>query len=235
MTDAVLDAVRDPARLAALRGLDLLDTPTEAAFDRLTRLASRLLGVPVALVSLVDAERQFFKSAVLPEALGEIRETPLSHSFCRHAVASGRSLVIGDVRGHPAVGDNPAVAEFGVTAYAGIPLVTAAGHALGSFCVLDTRPRDWTAEEVAILTDLAASALTEIELRAAVAEAERGRRAIDAILARVTDAFVALDRDWRFTYLNPLAEELLQRPRGELLGNNIWDLFPELVGSAFFE
>jgi GAF domain-containing protein len=159
----------DPAaRLAALRATALLDTPAEQAFDRLTRLAARLIGVPTALVSLVDEDRQFFKSCVgLPEPWASVRETPLSHSFCQHAVALARPLVIEDARTHPLVRDNLAIRDIGVIAYAGIPLATADGDVLGSFCVIDGVPRQWTADELATLTDLAAAVMTEIELRTA--------------------------------------------------------------------
>ena len=174
MTSESGAALRDPVRLAALRQLALLDTPSEAAFDRLTRLATATLGVPVALVSLVDGDRQFFASCVgLPEPWRSARQTPLSHSFCQHTVASRAPLIIADARDHPLVRDNRAIPALDVVAYAGIPLVTADGHALGSFCAIDHRPRDWTAAELAILTDLAAAAVTEIELRAARADLER--------------------------------------------------------------
>ena len=123
--DDPLAAVRDVARLAALWRLALLDTPAEEAFDRLTRLTTRLLDVPVALVSLVDADRQFFKSGLgLPEPWASRRETPLSYSFCQHAVARRRPLAIADARVDPLVQDSPAIAELGVIAYLGVPLIT---------------------------------------------------------------------------------------------------------------
>src|SRR5262249_33939719 len=157
------DPVQNPARLAALRLTSLLDTPPEEAFDRLTRLATTVLHAPVALVSLVDGNRQFFKSCVgLPEPWASLRQTPLTHSFCKHAVASGQPLVIADARRDDLVKDNLAVSELGVIAYAGIPLTTTEGHTLGSFCVIDTAPREWTDGEVEILQDLAASVMTEI-------------------------------------------------------------------------
>ncbi len=177
------DHVRDPERLAALHRTALLDSPADVAFDRLTRLATRILDVPVALVSLVDEERQFFKSCLgLPEPWASARETPLSHSFCQHAVASGQPLVIEDARLHPLVRDNLAIPDLGVVAYAGIPLVTADGYVLGSFCVIDHQPRAWTDWELAVLTDLAASAMTAIERQAAVREAEAAVRARDEFL-----------------------------------------------------
>ena len=159
--------VSDPTRLAALRSVRLLDTPAEEAFDRLTRLAMNLLNAPVAQVSLVDEDRQFFKSAQgMDEPWASARETPLSHSICQHAVATREPLVIEDARAHPLVRDSLAVRDLGVVAYAGIPLITAAGQALGTLCVIDHRPRAWTGEQIETLKTLAAAVLAQIELRA---------------------------------------------------------------------
>jgi len=181
--DDPLAAVRDVARLAALWRLALLDTPAEEAFDRLTRLTARLLDVPVALVSLVDADRQFFKSGLgLPEPWASRRETPLSYSFCQHAVARRRPLAIADARVDPLVQDSPAIAELGVIAYLGVPLITPAGHALGTLCAVDSQPRAWTAEDLAALSDLAALALAEIERRAAERETELLLRLVETHL-----------------------------------------------------
>jgi PAS domain S-box-containing protein len=167
-------ALDSPVRLAALRDTALLDTPPEEAFDRLTRLAARWLAAPVALVSLVDAERQFFKSCVgLPEPWASRRESPLSRSFCQHVVTSGEPLVVEDARLHPLVRDNPAIRELGVIAYLGFPLMVAPGLSLGSLCVIDTKPRSWTADEMQVLSDLAAAATSEIVLRSEIAERKR--------------------------------------------------------------
>jgi signal transduction histidine kinase len=166
--------VWDSARLAELNRSGLLDSAVEEAFDRLTRLASKVLRVPVALVSLVDEDRQFFKSQVgLPEPWATQRETPLSHSFCKHVVNLKQPLVIEDARDHPLVRDNLAVTELGVTAYAGLPLATHNGHTLGAFCAIDQQPHHWTGDEIDILKDLAAAAVTEIELKLMAAEAKR--------------------------------------------------------------
>lgn len=179
-TDARAHAVlRDPERLARLRATSLLDAPTEEAFDRLTRLASKVLDAPLSTVTLVDDERQFYMSCTgFPEPLATTRETPLEFSFCRHTVVLGEPLVIPDVRGHPLVGDNPAIGEFGVTAYAGIPLLTSDGHAIGTLCVMDFEVRHWTEEQVSSLTDLAAAVSTEIELRMDIAERVRVEKAL---------------------------------------------------------
>jgi serine phosphatase RsbU (regulator of sigma subunit) len=166
----------DAQRLAALRSTGLLDAVPSASFDRLTRLASELLGVPVALVSFVDAERQFFASCVgLPPDVTAARETPLSHSFCAHVVARGEALIVPDAREHPLLHDNPAVAELGVVAYLGIPIRHPDGTVLGSFCAIDGKPRAWNQRDVDLMRDLAASVDTEIALHVTV-EAERAAR-----------------------------------------------------------
>ena len=165
LLDAAASAVQDPDRLDALRATGLLDSDVSPSFDRLARLAARVLNAPVALVSLVDSDRQFFKSCLgLPEPWGSQRQAPLSHSFCQHAVASREPMVIDDARQHEWLRDNLAIREMGVIAYAGIPLIDPEGHALGTLCVIDSRPRHWTTDQVELLTDLAASVVTEITL-----------------------------------------------------------------------
>jgi DNA-binding CsgD family transcriptional regulator len=160
--------LNDRVRLEELAALCLLDTPPEEPFDRLTRVAAQALGTPIALVSLVDHNRQFFKSACgLLDPLASIRETPLSHSFCQHVVAGSAPLIISDARVHPLVCRNMAVAELGVIAYLGVPLALPHGMTLGSFCVIDIEPRHWTKGDRHLMTSLAASVMSEIALRSA--------------------------------------------------------------------
>ena len=124
-----------------------------------------MLNAPVALVSLVDEDRQFLKSCVgVDETAAGERETPLSHSFCQHAVAQREPLVVNDAREHPVLKTNPAITELGTIAYAGVPLIDAAGHALGTLCVIDKQPRQWSKRQVELLVDLAASVVNEITL-----------------------------------------------------------------------
>jgi two-component system, sensor histidine kinase and response regulator len=166
--------ILDPRRLESLVASHLLDSPPEESFDRLTRLATRVLDAPVALLSLVDRDRQYFKSCVgLPEPWATERETPLSHSFCQHVVATGAPLVVENARDHPLVCDNPAITELNVVSYAGIPLIGSDGQAIGSFCVIDGRPRQWTDAEIGILQDLASSVITEIQLRTELVQRKR--------------------------------------------------------------
>jgi signal transduction histidine kinase len=157
----------DPARLEALRQATLLDTSPEEVFDRLTRLASTILGVPISLVCLLDKERQFYKSAVgVPEQLAVPLDSSHTHSFCKYAVLSGKPLIVADAREHPVLKDNPTIL-LGVVAYAGIPLVTADGLVLGTLCAIDTKPHEWTQAQIDVLRDLTALVVTEIELRRA--------------------------------------------------------------------
>jgi GAF domain-containing protein len=176
----LLEIVHNLNRLAELQRTALLDTPPEEPFDRLTRLATRLCKTPVALVSLVDTDRQFFKSAQgLPEPWRSRRETPLSHSFCKHAVARpAEPLVVRDARKDATFRNNPAVQELGIVAYAGVPL-TLAGQALGTLCVIDTEPRAWSYDEIETLKDLAACVMREIDLRTRLREAESARRSAE--------------------------------------------------------
>ncbi len=194
MSDPVQDAILDPSRLRALRETGLLDTAPELNFDRLTRLAGRLVGTPVALVSLVDANRQFFKSCVgLPDPWASCRQTPLSHSFCKHVVASRAPLQVDDAREAPLVAHNGAVADLGVIAYLGVPLILSDGQCLGAFCVIDGTPRAWSAEDLENLIDLAASVITEIELRQDICRrnaAEQRLRLLSSAVEEANDAFL---------------------------------------------
>ena len=198
MVSSPPDPISDLQRLDRLRATGLLDAPTDEAFDRLTRLASKLLDAPVSTVTLVDVDRQFYMSCVgMPEPLASIRETPLELSFCRHTVVLGRPLIVPDTRGHPVVGEVPAITQFGVLAYAGIPLLTADGFALGTLCVMDFRVRDWTDDQVASLADLAAAVSTEIELRMDIAERRRVERELQQAVGLRDQVLAVVSHDLR--------------------------------------
>lgn len=232
-SDELADAVRhDPARLAAVRDLQLLDTPPEAAFDRLTRLAVRLLGVPATFLSLVDEDRDFYKAATgFGEPLASARELA-GRTFCHFSIAgSGSALVIPDTRADPTYRRVPTVDTLGVAAYVGVPLVID-GQPVGSFCAIDVAPRAWTRDEVEVLTELAASAQREIELRRALVqarrtadEAERSYRERDEFLNATTDGVYTIDGTGRITFANRAAAEQLGYAPGEMIGRRAHDLF----------
>ena len=153
---SLANAAGRAAHIDALIATGLLDTPAERRFDRLTRLAAAALHVPVSLISLVDVERQFFKSEVgLPSPWAEQRETPLTHSFCRHVVETKAPLVVHDSVNHPLVCDNPAITDLGVAAYLGLPVADAGGVVIGSLCVIEHSPRRWSEADLNVLADLA--------------------------------------------------------------------------------
>ena len=150
------ELIQNPERLASLAKTGLLDSQPERCFDALTALAAKLLDAPTALMSLVDIDRQFFKSQFgLGEPWSTARQTPLSHSFCQWVVSEEKPLVIGDARHNSVLRNNGAVHDLGVIAYAGVPLSIDAEHTIGSFCTLDSNPHNWSDADVATLDDLA--------------------------------------------------------------------------------
>lgn len=153
-------------RQRALAASGLLDSPPEPSFDRLTELVRLVLDVPVALVSLIDHDRQVFKSQQgLPEPWCSIRQTPLSHSFCQHVADRAEPLVVPDAREDPLVAGNPAIGDLSVVAYLGVPLATPDGTVIGSLCAIAPEPRAWTDRDLATLRALAESVMTEIAVR----------------------------------------------------------------------
>jgi signal transduction histidine kinase len=158
-------ALRDPARLAVLAASGLVGTPAEEAFDRIARLAAGFLATPLALVNLVDDRKQYSKSCFASSGWPGEAEAPLADSFCRWAVVERGPVVVPDARLDDRVSSSRIVSELGVVSYLGIPLLLSSGVVLGTLCVAGFEPREWTEREVAVLGDLAASVVTEIELR----------------------------------------------------------------------
>lgn len=139
-------------RIDALHSANILDTPRERVFDDLARLACRLIEAPLATVSLVDTERQWFKARVGICST----ETPRNISFCAHTILSSEPLIVPDAAADPRFSDSPLVTQSPfIRFYAGVPLMTPDGFALGAFCVLDSTPRDLTFEQIDTLKMLA--------------------------------------------------------------------------------
>ena len=167
MPDAHDSPLRDKRRLHALERSGLLGGVANPVLDRVARLTAGILGVPIALVSLVDDQRQHFPGlAGLGGWAGTQRGTTLSHSFCQHVVTSNEALVVPDASSHPSLRDHLAFKDLGVVAYAGVPLRTEQGETLGALCAIDVQPVQWTTAQIALLEDLSALAMAEIELRA---------------------------------------------------------------------
>jgi diguanylate cyclase (GGDEF)-like protein len=204
-------------RLRVLQETGLLDSLPEAAFDRLTRLAAHVMGAPTALVTLVDAHRQFFKSALgLDEPWASQRETPLSYSFCKYVTADRAPLIVSDARDDRRLRGSPGVTELGAVAYAGIPLLVQ-GEAVGAFCVVDNRPRHWPKDQLHLLEDLAASVVSEIELRLALRAAREQRALTEAIVESLGDACMAVDSQRNFVVVNQAARRIFAAEPGQPL------------------
>jgi PAS domain S-box-containing protein len=211
--------IKDADRLNSLRATRLLDSPATPAFDRLTQLASKLLGVPSAMVTLVDDNRQFFKSAVgLPQPWAALRETPLSHSFCQHVVETGGPVVVPDARLDAKHCDHPAIRDMNIVSYLGVPLRTTDGYTLGSFCVTDSKPRAWLPGEVGLVSELAQSVISEIDLHVKVAEQRDLLHRYQLWLNRMPVACFTCDSDCRITAWNPAAERIFGFPANTALG-----------------
>ncbi len=149
-------------RLCALDRYDVLDTPREEAFDRITRLVRRILDVPIATVTFLDAHRQWFKSR---QGLDD-GETARELAFCDHAIRAEAPLIVPDTMLDERFADSSMVTGGPrIRFYAGVPLRTSDGHNIGTLCAIDTRPREFTSDQVGILTDLAQMAMGELELR----------------------------------------------------------------------
>lgn len=152
----------EPARLAALQRLAILDTPREEAFDNVVNLVRTVLSVPISAVTLIDKDRQWFKAIEGIDAT----ETPRSESFCAHAIRQDAPLLIPDATQDSRVSDYPAVTQDPhVRAYAGVPLVTSDGYNVGALCAVDTKTREFTESELDILRNFARIVVNEMELR----------------------------------------------------------------------
>ena len=146
-------------RLSTLHALGLLDTPAEERFDRITRMAQRLFDAPIALISLVDEHRQWFKS----RQGFEVTETPRNVSFCGHAIRGDDPMVVTDATDDPRFADNPLVVrDPGIRFYAGCPIAAADGSKLGTLCVIGQEPRRFSDSDIALLRDLADLVESEI-------------------------------------------------------------------------
>lgn len=167
VSDSLKRTLVNIERMRILRDLALIDGPKETIYDRFTQVASDIIDAPVSLVSMVAANYQFFKSQVgLPDPWASDRRTPLSHSFCQHVVHRNEPLVIKDAREHELVKDNKAIPDLNVIGYLGIPLTFRDHKPLGSFCVIDSEPREWEQVEIDIMEELADLLTLEFDIRA---------------------------------------------------------------------
>ena len=161
----IRERLERPQRLAALVRTGLLDTPPESSLDQLTRMAAARLGVPSTFISLVDRERDFYKSHFgFGEPLNSVRQLE-GRTFCHYAISSDQPLVIDDTTRDPLYRSVPTVTTLGVRSYLGVPLVMDDGEIIGSFCAIDFEPRKWSRQDVDTMIAMAHETLRQIRLR----------------------------------------------------------------------
>ena len=200
-------------RIASLRSLSILDTPPEERFDRITRVAAELFGVPIALISLVDSNRQWFKSCYGIT----MNETPRDISFCAHAILGTDIFYVPDTMRDPRFADSPLVSEQSIRFYAGLPLAGPEDHMIGTLCIMDNVPRELTEEDKRLLRDLGAWAHAEITalhlLKREVASARDQLKETEQTFAKFLDGLpvgvFVLDNQGKPCYENKTAEQIL--------------------------
>ena len=204
-------------RLQVLLDLNILDTAPDERFDRITRMAARLFGVPIAMVTLVDAERQWFKSRIgLPFA-----ETSRAISFCAHTILQDGAMVVEDALEDDRFADNLFVTEQGARFYAGYPLAAPDGSRIGTVCILDRSPRRLDQDQRALLRDLAGMVANEIaagELRRAHERRSESDAWMLGLLEHIPDGVLMLDRAGSVICGNPAAEHMFGSDTGGLTG-----------------
>jgi signal transduction histidine kinase len=217
----------EPARLAAIRRYDILDTPPDGAFDRITALAARVLKAPIAIVSIVDHDRIWFKSH---HGL-EVEQIGRDPGLCASAILQDGPWIINDAPRDPRALANPLVAgDFGLKFYAGVPLRTSDGHNLGTLCILDFEPRELSADATATLEDLAKMVVDELELRLAsrlaIAEAREREYLKDALMGMLSHEL----RTPVTTIFG--AAQLLSRKPTEASHDRMAELFPDIISES---
>ena len=216
-------------RLRALRLLDILDTEPEARFDRITHLAQQLFDAPIVLISLVDADRQWFKSR---QGL-DVCETPRNISFCGHAILGEDILHVPDATQDPRFWDNPLViGEPDIRFYAGAPLRVAGGARIGTLCLIDRRVRKLSEEELANLrhfADWVEDELNRAELSEATSIIRAHEERLRAVIDNVAETILTVDAAGRVLSANASAEDIFARPAERLSGIGLHELLPRIT------
>lgn len=221
----------EPERLISLYNLGLLDSQPEERFDRITRLAKSYFDFPIVLISLVDKDRQWFKSTVGIEA----KELPRDTSFCGHAILQEAVFRIPDARLDPRFADNPfVVGAPHIRAYYGIPLRAPDGFRVGTLCLVDHKPRHLSDEQIDALRDMAKMVEDKLALNNILRQAklaEKRQRRLDAILKTEMDAIVSIKADGTILGANPASESLFGYELDQLIGQSV----DQLLVKPFFD
>ncbi|MFN6482834.1 MULTISPECIES: GAF domain-containing protein [unclassified Nostoc] len=238
----------EAVRLEALRQYQILDTEPEEAYNNIAQLAAFICGTSISLVNFIDENRQWFKAKVGLD----ISEMPRCVGLSYLCQEQRGVVVVSDTLADEKLANNSVVTGYPyIRFYAGVPLISPKGDLLGTLCVIDQVPKELSQKQVEALVALSRLVIDQLELRryvtevsqiteklmaqeqAARAQSEAARIRIANLLESITDSFFALDKKWQFTYINGQAERLLQKNQNELLGKNIWEVFPEIISTRF--
>ena len=220
-----LRPAEEVARLAAVRRFEILDTPPDGAFDRITSLAARLFDVPIAIVSVVDEDRIWFKSR---HGLPDVDQVERAPGLCASAILQYEPWVVEDAGVDPRALANPLVAgSFGLRFYAGVPLTTSGGHNLGTLCVIDRRPRSVTDEEIEVLRQLAGMVVDNLEARLQARRTVAAEGALRREAEQLADALQASLLPPRPPAIPGMELATRYRPgeRGLEVGGDFFDVF----------
>ncbi len=216
-------------RVGAVRNSGLLEAPVQSEFQDIIEVVKAGLNCPVALVSILDEDRQVFIAHLgLPERWAEAAETPLTHSFCQHVVRDKQPLIIGDATIHDLVRGNLAITDLGVISYMGVPVTMPDGMVIGAVAAIDGEPRDWTESELELLSRIGkvvsnqiATFLSERRWSSLFQQLEEG--IIVGSVVRDVDGKIV---DWRYETVNPAWSKLVGYPDQSVSGRTTREIFP---------
>lgn len=226
--------IDETARLLSLHSLRILDTPSEERFDRITRMAKRMFGVETCLISLVDTNRQWFKSKQGLDAC----ETSRKISFCGHAINSDEILIIGDASTDPRFSDNPLVTEAPfIRFYAGCPIRGPRGYRIGTLCLIDAAPRGLSVEDQATLRDFAAMVEDELQVASQVTVDDltkiANRRGFNTVARHMLSLCRRTSTDAELVYFDLDGFKMLNDTHGHSAGDKMLSYFAGLLIKCF--
>ena len=211
----------ESARLLALHSLEIIDTEREESFDRVTRVISRMLDVPICLLSLIDDDREWFKASCGLD----VTELPRDGTFCAYAIMNDEVMVVPDARLDPRFANRSSVTGYpGIRAYAGAPLRSSDGFNLGTICAIDTSPRTFNQAEISTLEEMSAIVVDLIEQRRAKEQLAKERKFIGGIIESVPALVYSLDRKGEYQFVNSQWEEWHKRSLEDVKGRHYRDI-----------
>ncbi len=230
--DKPLLSDNEDVRLAALKALNILDTQSEESLDRVTRLAKYLFDVPISLISLVDEDRQWFKSCIGLD----VKETPRDISFCGHAILDDEPLVICDALDDPRFADNPLVLNTPkIRFYAGYPIKLSEGVRIGTLCIIDIKPRDFSSEDTQALKDLALITQREISIMQLATRDELtnipNRRGFTLMAERYLDLCIRQQLSAIVIFIDLDSFKPINDKYGHAEGDRVLQLFASILGT----